>query len=194
MAYGPYEKYRVPLRAAGTATTMAAVTKSYGRILRACETRLTTWMFLVSERGDRREAATAAAEADEAVAELLRLRPGKIHRKAENGVWSPASDVLAFRSWVWFVIAVLLGVGGLLLIPGSSPAGRYVGIAASLVTAAPSALFASRQLSHWLAERALRTGAVEQNTLIWIGRWLDGGTVLVLTVGMWALWMTVLVL
>jgi hypothetical protein len=174
--------------------TVATVIKTYGGILRACESRLTTWMFLVSERGDRREAATAAAEVDEAVAELLRLRPGKISRKAENGVWSPASDVLAFRSWLWFVIAVLLGVASLLLIPGSGTAGRYVRIASSLVTAVPSALFASRQSSHLLAERALRTGAVEQNTLIWIGRWLSGGTVLVLTVGMWALWMTVLVL
>ncbi|WP_329260280.1 hypothetical protein OG223_40955 [Streptomyces sp. NBC_01478] len=173
---------------------MTAAIKNHGGILRAFETRLTTWMFLVSERGDRREAAAAAAEADEAVAELLRLRPGKIHRKAENGVWSPASDVLAFRSWLWFVIAVLLGVGGLLLIPGGATAGRYVRIAFSLLPALPSALFASRQLSHVLAERALRTGAVEQNTLIWIGRWLSGGTVLVLTAGTWALWMTVLVL
>ncbi|MBK3578259.1 hypothetical protein JHN63_31540 [Streptomyces sp. MBT65] len=168
--------------------------RNHEGILRALETRLTTWVFLVSERGDRREAATAAAEADEAVAELLRLRPGKIHRKAENGVWSPASDVLAFRSWVWFVIAVLLGVGSLLLIPGNATTGRYVRIAASLVIAVPSALFASRQLSHLLAERALRTGAVEHNTLAWIGRWLSGRTVLVLTVGMWPLWMTVLVL
>ncbi|MFJ9249918.1 hypothetical protein [Streptomyces sp. NPDC101776] len=173
--------------------TMAAANKTYGGILRAFETRLTTWMFLVSERGDRREAAVAAAEADEAVAELLRLRPGRIHRKAANGVWTPASDVLAFRSWLWFVIAVLLGVGSLLLIPGSGATGRYVRIALSLVPAVPSALFASRQLSHLLAERALRVGAVEQNTLVWIGRWLSGGTVLVLTLGMWGLWMTVLV-
>ncbi|MFI6622579.1 hypothetical protein [Streptomyces sp. NPDC050528] len=174
---------------------MAAVIENYGGILRAVETRLTTWTFLVSERGDRREAATAAAEADEAVAGLLRLRPGKIQRKAENGVWSPASDVLAFRSWLWFVIAVLLGVGSLLLIPdGGAPAGRYVRIAFSVVPAVPSALFVSRQLSHVLAERALRTGTAEQSTLTWIGRWLGAGTVLVLTVGMWALWMTILVL
>lgn len=173
---------------------MAAMIKNYGGILRVFETRLTTWMFLVSERGDRREAATAAAEADEAVADLLRHRPGKIQRRAENGVWSPASDVLAFRSWLWFVIAVLLGVGSLLLIPGGAPAGRYVRIAFSLIPAVPSALFVSRQLSHVLAERALRTGTAEQSTLTWIGRWLNEGTVLVLTVGMWALWMTILVL
>ncbi|MFK4106701.1 hypothetical protein ACI2L1_42985 [Streptomyces sp. NPDC019531] len=173
---------------------MAPVITSYGGLLRAVETRLTTWMFLVSERGDRQEAATAAAEADQAVVALLELRPGKIHRKAENGVWCPASDVLAFRSWLWFVVAVLLVVGGLLLVPGDSTAEQSVRIALSLVVAMPSALFASRQLSHILTRRALRTGVAGQSTLIWIRRWLSESAVLILTLGMWALWMTVLVL
>ena len=116
-------------------------------------------MFLVSEQGDRREAATGAAESVEAVAVLPRPRPGKIQRKAENGVWSPASDVLAFRSWLWFVIAVLLGVGSLLLIPGSATAGRYVRIAFSLVPAAPRALFVSRRGgSHRAALNGRRSG------------------------------------
>ncbi|MDT0487240.1 hypothetical protein [Streptomyces doebereineriae] len=173
---------------------MAALIKNYGRILPAFETRLTTWVFLVSERGDRREASSAAAEADQAVAALLKLGPGKIGRKAENSVWCPASDVLAFRSWLWFVIAVLLGSGSLLLVPGDSTAELYVRIALSLVPAVPSALFASRQLSHILTRRALRTGVAGQNTLVWIRRWLSESAVLILTLGMWALWMTVLVL
>ncbi|MFF5146706.1 hypothetical protein ACFY6U_44530 [Streptomyces sp. NPDC013157] len=174
--------------------TLAAVIKNRVRILRACETRLTTLVFLVSERGDRREAAIAAAETDEAVADLLKLRPGKIRRKDENGVWYPASDVLAFRSWLWFVIAVLIGVGNLLLVPGDSTAEQYARIALSLVAAVPSALFASRQLGHALTRRALRTGMAEQSTLVWIRRWLSESAVLILTLGMWALWMTVLVL
>ncbi|MDQ0904281.1 hypothetical protein QFZ22_000266 [Streptomyces canus] len=173
---------------------MAALIKNHGRILPAFETRLTTWAFLVSERGDRREAASAAAKADQAVDNLLKLRPGKIGRKAENGVWGPASDVLAFRSWLWFVVAVLLAVGGLLLVPGDSTTEQYVRIALSLIPAVPSALFASRQLSHILTRRALRTGVAGQNTLVWIGRWLSESAVLILTLGMWGLWMTVLVL
>ncbi|MGX1480841.1 UNVERIFIED_CONTAM: hypothetical protein RKD50_009649 [Streptomyces canus] len=173
---------------------MAALNKNHGRILPSCETRLTTWAFLVSERGDRREAASAAAEADQAVADLLKLRPGTIGRKAENSVWGPASDVLAFRSWLWFVVAVLLAVGSLLLVPEDSTAELYVRIALSLVPAVPSALFASRQLSHILTRRALRAGVAGHSTLVWIRRWLSESAVLVLTLGMWALWMTVLVL
>jgi hypothetical protein len=173
---------------------MVAVTKSSERILRASATRLTTWAYLVLERGNRREAAIAATEADEAVADLLKLQPGKIPRKAENGVWSPASDVLAFRSWLWFVVAVLLAVVSLLLVPGASAAERYVRIALSLVVAVPSALFLSRQLSHILTRRALRTGSAEQRTLLWISRWPSESAVLILTLGMWGLWITVLVL
>jgi hypothetical protein len=173
---------------------MAAVITSYGGVLRAFETRLTTWMFLVSERGNRQEAALAAAEADQAVAALLELQPGKIHRKAENSVWSPASDVLAFRSWLWLVVAALLVVGAVLLGPGDSTAEQVVRIALSLVAAVPSGLFASRQMGHILTRRAQGTGAARQSTLIWIRWWLSGSAVLILTLGMWVLWMTVLVL
>lgn len=171
---------------------MVAVIRSYGVVLRAVETRLTTWMFLVSERGDRQEAASAAAEADQAVAALIALRPGKIHRKAENSVWRPASDVLAFRSWLWFVVTALVVVGGLLLVPGTSTARQWAWSLISLVAAVPSALFASRQSSHILTRRALQSGAAVQSTLVWIRRWHSESTVLLLTLGMWALWMTVL--
>ncbi|WP_158694610.1 hypothetical protein [Streptomyces canus] len=173
---------------------MAAVNTSCGGVLRAFETRLTAWMFLVSERGDRQEAAIAAAEADQAVAALLELRRGRIRRKAENGLWCPASDVLAFRSWLWFVVAALLVIGALLLVQGDSTAEQSVRIAPSPVAAVPSALFASRQLSHLVTRRAVRTGVARQSTLIWIRRWLSQSAVLMLTLGMWALWMTVLVL
>ncbi|MFC8429450.1 hypothetical protein [Streptomyces sp. NPDC057253] len=173
---------------------MAAATKNHRGMLGSFETRLTTWVFLVFGHGDRQEAATAAAEADQAVAELLRLRPGKIHRKAENGVWFPASDVLAFRSWMWFVVAALLLVGALLLVPGDATAERFVRIALSLVTAVPSALFASRQVGHVLTRRALGTGVTGPVTLLWIRRWLSNSAVLILTLGMWVVWMSVLVL
>ncbi|MET7737760.1 hypothetical protein ABZT02_41665 [Streptomyces sp. NPDC005402] len=173
---------------------MAAVTKNHKSMLRSVETRLTTLIFLILARGDRQEAAIAAAEADQAVAELFELRPGKIRRKAENNVWGPASDVLGFRSWLWFVVAALVGVGCLLLGTGDSTAERYVRIALSLVVAVPSALFLSRQLSHILTRRALRTGNAEQRTLLWISRWLGESAVLILTLGMWGIWITVLVL
>ncbi|MGC0335195.1 hypothetical protein [Streptomyces sp. SLBN-8D4] len=145
--YGPRAPRGIPLLPTARMAAMAAVNTSCGGVLRAFETRLTTWMFLVSERGDRQEAAIAFA-ADQAVAALLELQPGRIQRKAENGLWCPASDVLAFRSWLWFVVAALLVIGALLLV----------------------------------------------RTLIWIRRWLSESAVLMLTLGMWALWMTVLVL
>ena len=173
---------------------MAVVIRNRERILRACETRLATLAFLVFAKGDRKEAAIAAAEADKAVSDLLQARPGKIRQQDACGVWRPASDALALRSWLWFVIAVPLGVGSLLLIPGSTTAEQYVRIALSLVPAVPSALFVSRQLSHMLAQRSLRAEMAGQNVLVWIGRWLSEGAVLVLTVGMWALWVTVLVI
>ena len=170
---------------------MGAVITRCGDALRAVETRLTTWLFLVSERGDRQEAANAAAEAGRAVAALLECRPGKIQRKDENGVWCPASDVLAFLSWLWFVVTVLLVVAGL-LVPGASTGEQWVQSLLSLVFAVPSALFASRQSSHLLTRRALRSGVAARRTLVWIRRGHDDGTVLLLTLGMWALWMTVL--
>ncbi|MGW4985985.1 hypothetical protein, partial [Streptomyces mirabilis] len=43
-------------------------------------------------------------------------------------------------------------------------------------------------------KRSLRTGTAEPSALTWIGRWLSEGAVFVLTVGMWPLWMTVLVI
>ena len=173
---------------------MASVIRNRQRILRACETRMVTWVFLLFAKGDRQEAATTAAEADKAVAELLQAQPGRIRRHDAHSVWRPTSDALALRSWLWFVVAVLLGVGSLLLPPGDTTAEQSVRIALSLVTAAPSALFVSRQLSHTLVQRALRTGTAERSELVWISRWLGESAVLVLTVGMWALWMTVLVL
>ncbi|MER5908667.1 hypothetical protein ABT150_53395 [Streptomyces mirabilis] len=168
--------------------------KNRERILRASETGLTYLTFLVSAKGNRKEAANAAAEADKAVTDLLQARPGKIRKQDAQGVWCPASDALALRSWLWFLIAVLLGVGSLLLMPSSPTAEQYVRIAISLVPAVPSALFASRQMGHALAERALRTGTAEPSALTWIGRWLSEGAVFVLTVGIWPLWMTVLVI
>jgi hypothetical protein len=184
----------VPLLPAAGMAAMAAVTKNHRSMLRSVETRLTALIFLVLAHGDRQEAAIAATEADQALAKLLELRPGKIRRKAENNVWGPASDVLGFRSWLWFVVAALVGVGCLLLGTGDSTAERYVRIALSLVIAVPSALFLSRQLGHILTRRALRTGNAEQRTLLWISRWLAESAVLILTLGMWGIWITVLVL
>lgn len=91
----------VPLLPTAGMATMAALVTIYGRILPAFETRLTTWVFLVSERGYRREAAIAAAAADHAVADLLKLGPGKIGRKAENSVWGPASDCMRGSRLLW---------------------------------------------------------------------------------------------
>ncbi|MGW1716075.1 hypothetical protein [Streptomyces sp. NPDC002156] len=126
--------------------------------------------------------------------DLLRARPGKISKKNANNVWFPASDVLAARSWLWFVIAALLAVGSLLLGPSRSDAEWYVRVVMSLVPVLPSALFASRQISHVLTRRALGAGSAGRNTIVWIGRWLSPGAVLVLSVGMWGLWVTVFVL
>lgn len=170
------------------------MTQYRAKTLRACEILLTSSMFFVFARGNRKEAAVAAAESDKAVTGLLQARPGKIHRRDANGVWNPGADALALRSWLWFVIAVLLGVGMLLVLPGVRAGDPYLPIAFSLVPAVPSALFASRQLGHLLAQRALRTGAAEPSTLAWIGHWLSGGAVLILTVALWALWATVLAL
>ncbi|WP_369032963.1 hypothetical protein, partial [Streptomyces adonidis] len=72
--------------------------------------------------------------------DLLRARPGKISKKNANNVWFPASDVLAARSWLWFVIAALLAVGSLLLGPSRSDAEWYVRVVMSLVPVLPSAL------------------------------------------------------
>jgi hypothetical protein len=165
-----------------------------GRTLEACETRLVTLVFLTFARGDWKEAASAAADADKAVADLLKARPGQIRKKNAKNVWIPASDALDGRSWLWFMIAVLLAVGILLLGPRRPDAEWYVRVAISLVPVLPSALFVSRQIGHVLIRRALGAGAAGQNTIVWIGRWLSAGAVLGLTVGMWALWMTVFVL
>ncbi|MCX5401568.1 hypothetical protein [Streptomyces sp. NBC_00102] len=109
-------------------------------------------------------------------------------------MWNPGAAALALRSWFWFVVAALLGVGMLLLLL-SIPAGDpYLPVALSLIPAVPSALFVSRQLSHLLAQRALRTGMAGPRTLAWVGRWLSGGAVLVLALALWALWATILVL
>uniref|UniRef100_A0AAU2A5J2 Uncharacterized protein n=2 Tax=Streptomyces TaxID=1883 RepID=A0AAU2A5J2_9ACTN len=126
--------------------------------------------------------------------DLLRARPGKISKKNANNVWFPASDVLAARSWLWFVIAALLAVGSLLLGPSRSDAEWYVRVVMSLVPVLPSALCVSRQISHVLTRRALGAGSAGRNTIVWIGRWLGPGAVLVLSAGMWAVWMTVFVL
>ncbi|WRZ93015.1 hypothetical protein OHB54_30580 [Streptomyces sp. NBC_01007] len=173
---------------------MAATTDTREEILRVCETRMAALVFLVFARGDRQEAAAAAAEGDRAVTDLLRARPGKIRRKAAQGVWDPAADTLGFRSWLWFVIAALLGVVPALVAPGSTTAERYARIAFSLVVAVPSALFVSRQSGHVLVQRALRAETAGRRSLVWIGRWLGEGAVLVLTLGMWVLWMRILVL
>ncbi|MFF7364608.1 hypothetical protein [Streptomyces sp. NPDC008125] len=164
------------------------------KIIHPCETLLVTLIFLVFTRGDRREAALSAAESDKAVSDLLQARPGKIHRRDANSVWNPGAAALALRSWFWFVVAALLGVGMLLLLL-SIPAGDpYLPVALSLIPAVPSALFVSRQLSHLLAQRALRTGMAGPRNLAWVGRWLSGGAVLVLALALWALWATILVL
>ncbi|MFF3375874.1 hypothetical protein ACFYXF_23340 [Streptomyces sp. NPDC002680] len=136
---------------------------------------------------------SAAADADQAVADLLRFRPGKISKKYANNVWFPALYVLGFRSWLWFMITALLAVGSILLGPSRSDAEWYVRVAVSLVPVLPSALCVSRQISHVLTRRALGAGSAGRNTIVWIGRWLSPGAVLVLSAGMWAVWMTVFV-
>ncbi|WP_367318174.1 hypothetical protein [Streptomyces sp. HUAS ZL42] len=173
---------------------MAVVIGNLGGILQSCETRLASLVFLIFARGDWKEAATAAAEVDKAVADLLLARPGKIRKKDADGVWGPASDGLALRSWLWFVIAALLAVGTLLLGPSRSDAEWYVRIAMSLVPALPSALFVSREIGHVLTRRALGAGRAGRNRLVWISRWLSPGAVLVLAGGMWVLWMMVFVI
>jgi hypothetical protein len=165
-----------------------------GRTLRACETRLVTLVFLAFTRGDRKEAVSAAADADKAVADLLKARPGQIRRKNANNVWIPASDALDGRSWLWFMITALLAIKILLLGPSRPDAEWYVRVAMSLVPVLPSALSASRQISHVLTRRALAAGSAGRSTIVCIGRWLSPGAVLVLSVGMWGLWMTVFVL
>lgn len=170
------------------------VTGQRGGILRAGENRLARLALLAFAKGDRQEAAEAAAESDRAVTELLGARPGKIRPQEAHSVWSPASDALALRSWLWFTMAVVLGAGGLLITAIGPTAPQYVRYAIAFLPAVPSALFASRQISHVLADRALRAGRAGQSTLLWINRWLGTGAVLALTAGMWGTWTVILVL
>jgi hypothetical protein len=174
--------------------TMGVVTGQRGRILRACETHLAGLALLTFSKGERKEAADAAAAADRAVTELLRARHGKIRPQEARGVWGPASDALAFRSWLWFTIAVVCGVGGLLITLVGPTAPLYARLVISFLPALPSAMFASRQIGHVLADRALRAGRADRSTLLWINRWLGEGAVLALTAAMWAVWTAILVL
>lgn len=172
------------------------VTGQSGRILRACENRLARLALLAFAQGDRQEAADAAAESDRAVTQLLGARPGpgKIRPQEADTVWSPASDALGLRSWLWFTMAVVLGIGALLITVLGPTAPQYVRFVIAFLPSVPSALFASRQIGHAMADRALRAGRADRNTLLWINRWLGTGAVLALTLGMWGVWTVILVL
>ncbi|MGW1718721.1 hypothetical protein [Streptomyces sp. NPDC002156] len=118
--------------------------------------------LLAFARGDRREAADAAAESDRAVTRLLGARPGpgKIRTQEAHTVWSPASDALGLRSWLWFTMAVVLGVGGLLITLIGPTTPQYVRCVIAFLPSVPSALFASWQIGHAALERChCRLGA-----------------------------------
>jgi hypothetical protein len=170
---------------------VAVVNSDRNGILHACDTRLTFLAFLILSRGDRKEAESAAADADEAVREVLREKPGKIQKKTENTVWIPALEALGLRSWLWFVLAAVAGVVEVLVVPQSLTRNPFVWILQAFAPAFPSALFVSRQMSHLVARRALQIGAAEPRSIRWIARWHNGAAVLALTVSAWGAWMTV---
>jgi hypothetical protein len=169
---------------------MAVVTSKRHRVLHACDTRLTYLAFLIVSKGDRKEAASAAADLDEAVAEVLQGKPKKIQRHAENTVWIPAVEALGVRSWLWFVIAAVFAVASVLAVPRSLTHSPYIWIAQALVPALPSALFLSRQMSHMVTRRVVRTGIAQPSSIRWVGRWHSDAVVLILTLAAWGAWMT----
>jgi hypothetical protein len=170
---------------------MAAVNKQRHGIAHAADTRLTYLAFLVLSKGDRKEAASAAADADKAVSELLREKPGKIQRHTGNTVWIPAVDALGLCSWLWLVVAAVVAVVILLAVPRSLTNNSFVWILQALTPAFPSALFVSRQMSHLVARRTLQAGTAQLTSIRRLVRWQSDAVVLALTVCAWGAWMTV---